>query len=82
MAPIDNVHGTLGLLKATKTQEYAEASSIAEELSGKGSFTMFAPSNDAWEELDPVSSRGGGVDGSVEGDILYHQSVISHCKPF
>lgn len=55
VAPIDNVYGTLGLVKATATQQYADISKLREEIEGKGSFTMFAPSNDAWDQLDPVS---------------------------
>uniref|UniRef100_A0A8D3DEI8 Periostin n=1 Tax=Scophthalmus maximus TaxID=52904 RepID=A0A8D3DEI8_SCOMX len=55
VAPIDHVYGTLGLIKATTTQQYADMSKLREEIEGKGSFTMFAPSNDAWEQLDPVS---------------------------
>lgn len=55
MAPIDHLYGMLGLLKATTTQQYAAMSKLKEEIEGKGSFTMFAPSNDAWDELDPVS---------------------------
>lgn len=61
MAPIDHVYGTLELLKATTTQQYADMSKLREEIEGKGSFTMFAPSNDAWDELDPVSTLGGGL---------------------
>uniref|UniRef100_A0A8D3DWK8 Periostin n=1 Tax=Scophthalmus maximus TaxID=52904 RepID=A0A8D3DWK8_SCOMX len=53
VAPIDHVYGTLGLIKATTTQQYADMSKLREEIEGKGSFTMFAPSNDAWEQLDP-----------------------------
>ncbi|XP_040005738.1 periostin-like isoform X2 [Xiphias gladius] len=53
VAPIDNVYGTLGLVKATATQQYADISKLREEIEGKGSFTMFAPSNDAWDQLDP-----------------------------
>ncbi|KAM3869243.1 periostin-like [Diretmus argenteus] len=54
VAPIDHVYGTLGLVKASTTQQYADISKLREEIEGKGSFTMFAPSNDAWEQLDPV----------------------------
>ncbi|XP_030217501.1 periostin isoform X2 [Gadus morhua] len=77
VAPIDNVHGTLGLLKATKTQEYAEASSIAEELSGKGSFTMFAPSNDAWEELDPLVKAALVSNVNVELFNALHYHMVN-----
>lgn len=54
VAPIDHVYGTLGLVKATTTQQYSDMSKLREEIEGKGSFTMFAPSNGAWEELDPA----------------------------
>lgn len=54
MAPIDNVYGTLGLVKATYTQQYADISKLRDEIEGKGSFTMFAPSNEAWDLLDAV----------------------------
>lgn len=53
VAPIDHVYGTLGLVKSTTTQQYADISKLREEIEGKGSFTMFAPSNDAWDQLDP-----------------------------
>uniref|UniRef100_A0A3Q1FYG2 Periostin, osteoblast specific factor a n=1 Tax=Acanthochromis polyacanthus TaxID=80966 RepID=A0A3Q1FYG2_9TELE len=53
VAPIDHVYGTLGLVKATTTQQYSDISKLREEIEGKGSFTMFAPSNDAWDQLEP-----------------------------
>uniref|UniRef100_UPI0037E72799 periostin-like isoform X1 n=1 Tax=Semicossyphus pulcher TaxID=241346 RepID=UPI0037E72799 len=53
VAPIDHVYGTLGLVAATTTQQYADMSKLREEIEGKGSFTMFAPSNDAWDQLAP-----------------------------
>uniref|UniRef100_A0A4W6FPR6 Periostin n=1 Tax=Lates calcarifer TaxID=8187 RepID=A0A4W6FPR6_LATCA len=55
VAPIDHVYGTLGLVKATTTQQYADISKLREEIEGKGSFTMFAPSNDAWDQLDTTA---------------------------
>ncbi|XP_056140364.1 periostin-like isoform X2 [Lampris incognitus] len=54
VAPIDSVYGTLGLVKATVTQHHADISKLREEIEGKGSFTMFAPSNEAWKQLDPT----------------------------
>ncbi|CAL8363322.1 unnamed protein product [Lota lota] len=74
VAPIDNMYGTLGLLKATKTQQYANASKIAEELTGKGSYTMFAPSNDAWEQLDPLvkSALVSNVNIELFNALHYH----------
>ncbi|XP_030634012.1 periostin, osteoblast specific factor b [Chanos chanos] len=53
VAPIDHVYGTLGLVMATVTQEYSALSKLREEIEGSGSYTFFAPSNDAWDLLDP-----------------------------
>lgn len=55
MAPIDHVYGTLGLVKATSTQKYSDISKLRPEIEGSGSYTFFAPSNEAWELLDEVS---------------------------
>lgn len=55
MAPIDHVYGTLGLIKASTTQQYSNLSKLKEEIEGEGSFTMFAPSNEAWDQVEPVS---------------------------
>ena len=54
VAPIDHVYGTLGQVKATSTQNYADISKLRPEIEGSGSYTLFAPSNDAWELLDEV----------------------------
>uniref|UniRef100_A0A4W5QU12 Periostin, osteoblast specific factor a n=1 Tax=Hucho hucho TaxID=62062 RepID=A0A4W5QU12_9TELE len=43
--------------KARTTQKYSDLSELREEIEGKGSFTMFAPSDKAWDLLDPVSRR-------------------------
>ncbi|XP_075892927.1 periostin, osteoblast specific factor b [Nelusetta ayraudi] len=52
VAPIDHVYGTLGGVKATTTQKYADISKLRPEIEGSGSYTFFAPSNEAWELLD------------------------------
>ncbi|KAM9853141.1 periostin, osteoblast specific factor b [Aulostomus maculatus] len=52
VAPIDHVYGTLGLVKATSTQSYSDISKLRPEIEGSGSYTFFAPSNEAWELLD------------------------------
>ncbi|KAM4701165.1 periostin isoform 4-T4 [Discoglossus pictus] len=52
VAPIDNVYGTLGIVKALSTQDYSDRSDLRKEIEGEGSFTFFAPSNDAWDLLD------------------------------
>uniref|UniRef100_A0A7M4FTZ5 Periostin n=1 Tax=Crocodylus porosus TaxID=8502 RepID=A0A7M4FTZ5_CROPO len=53
VAPIDHVYGTLGIVGATSTQQYSDMSKLREEIEGKGSFTFFAPSNEAWNLLEP-----------------------------
>uniref|UniRef100_A0AAY4EJY4 Periostin n=1 Tax=Denticeps clupeoides TaxID=299321 RepID=A0AAY4EJY4_9TELE len=53
VAPIDHVYGTLGLVNAKITQNYSSISRLQEEIEGHGSFTMFAPSDDAWNLVDP-----------------------------
>ncbi|XP_041116219.1 periostin-like isoform X2 [Polyodon spathula] len=52
VAPIDNVYGTLGILNAISTQTYSDVSKLREEIEGQGSYTFFAPSNEAWDLLD------------------------------
>lgn len=52
--PIDHVYGTLGIVGATVTQRYSDVSKLREEIEGRGSFTYFAPSNEAWDNLDTV----------------------------
>lgn len=58
VAPIDHVYNTLGMVKASSTQRYADISKLRPEVEGSGSFTFFAPSNEAWESLDEVPRDG------------------------
>lgn len=44
-------------MMATSTQNYADISKLRTEIEGPGSFTFFAPSNEAWEALDEVSQE-------------------------
>uniref|UniRef100_A0A668U383 Periostin, osteoblast specific factor a n=1 Tax=Oreochromis aureus TaxID=47969 RepID=A0A668U383_OREAU len=75
VAPIDHVYGTLGFVKATTTQQYAEVSKLRNEIEGKGAFTLFAPSNDAWDELDPVS-KPNNVNIELYNALHYH--MVNH----
>lgn len=54
VAPIDSVYGTLGLVDAVTTQQYSALSKLKEEIEEVGSYTFFAPSNEAWDLLDTV----------------------------
>ncbi|XP_058645316.1 periostin isoform X1 [Onychostoma macrolepis] len=74
VAPIDTVFGTLDLVNAKITQRYSDQSKLREELEGAGSYTMFAPSDDAWAELDPASKAALVSSGNTELDnaLRYH----------
>ncbi|XP_068572082.1 periostin-like isoform X2 [Cebidichthys violaceus] len=74
VAPIDHVYGTLGLVKATTTQQYSDMSKLREEIEGKGSFTMFAPSNDAWDlvESNVRSALVGNVNVELYNALHFH----------
>ncbi|XP_026137590.1 periostin-like isoform X3 [Carassius auratus] len=74
VAPIDNVFGTLGLVKAITTQDYSAISKLREEIEGPGSYTFFAPSNDAWDLLDPEvrSALVSNVNIELYNALHYH----------
>ncbi len=52
-----NIYKTLGVVGATTTKMYSERAKLQEEIEGPGSFTFFAPSNEAWAALPIVSSH-------------------------
>ncbi|XP_012886902.1 PREDICTED: periostin [Dipodomys ordii] len=66
--PIDHVYGTLGIVGATTTQHYSDVSRLREEIEGKGSYTYFAPSNEAWDNLDSDIRRG--LENNVNVELL------------
>ncbi|XP_054647974.1 transforming growth factor-beta-induced protein ig-h3 [Dunckerocampus dactyliophorus] len=49
--PLVNIYNTLGAVGASTTQMYSERAKLKEEIEGPGSFTFFAPSNEAWAAL-------------------------------
>ncbi|KAI5629159.1 periostin, partial [Silurus asotus] len=72
--PIDTVYGTLALLKLHVTQQYSDLSKIREEINGAGVYTIFAPSTDAWEQLD-VTARNALVNNAqseLYNALRYH----------
>ncbi|KAM9331980.1 periostin-like isoform 1-T1 [Pholidichthys leucotaenia] len=77
VAPIDHVYGTLGLVKATTTQRYSDVSKLREEIEGKGSFTMFAPSNEAWDELDPAARSALESNVNIEMFNALHYHMVN-----
>uniref|UniRef100_A0A3Q4H1E7 Periostin, osteoblast specific factor a n=1 Tax=Neolamprologus brichardi TaxID=32507 RepID=A0A3Q4H1E7_NEOBR len=78
VAPIDHVYGTLGFVKATTTQQYAEVSKLRKEIEGKGAFTLFAPSNDAWDELDPAQRSALENNVNIELYNALHYHMVNH----
>lgn len=53
--PLVNIYNTLGVVGAATTKMYSERAQLREEIEGPGSFTFFAPSNQAWAALPTVS---------------------------
>ncbi|XP_024139583.2 transforming growth factor-beta-induced protein ig-h3 [Oryzias melastigma] len=49
--PLVNIFNTLSVVGATTTHMYTERALLREEIEGPGSFTFFAPSNQAWAAL-------------------------------
>uniref|UniRef100_A0A8C2P312 Transforming growth factor-beta-induced protein ig-h3 n=1 Tax=Capra hircus TaxID=9925 RepID=A0A8C2P312_CAPHI len=50
--PLSNLYETLGVVGATTTQLYTDRTEkLRPEMEGPGSFTIFAPSNEAWSSL-------------------------------
>ncbi|XP_039523488.1 periostin isoform X3 [Pimephales promelas] len=77
VAPIDSVYGTLDLVKAKITQQYADQSKLREEIEGAGSYTMFAPSDDAWKELDPALKAAMVSSGNTELYNALHYHMVN-----
>ncbi|KAM3615358.1 uncharacterized protein V6R79_000909 [Siganus canaliculatus] len=76
VAPIDHVYGTLGVVKATSTQRYADLSKLRPEIEGSGSYTFFAPSNEAWDLLDETvrSALVSNVNIELYNALHYHMA--------
>ncbi|XP_077388728.1 transforming growth factor-beta-induced protein ig-h3 [Festucalex cinctus] len=49
--PLVNIYKTVGAVGASTTKMYADRAQLREEIEGPGSFTFFAPSNQAWAAL-------------------------------
>jgi len=49
--PLVNIYNTLGVVGAATTQMYSDRAKLRAEVEGPGSFTFFAPSNEAWAAL-------------------------------
>uniref|UniRef100_H3DFR9 Periostin n=1 Tax=Tetraodon nigroviridis TaxID=99883 RepID=H3DFR9_TETNG len=76
VAPIDHVYGTLGVVKATSTQRYSDISKLRAEIEGPGSYTFFAPSNEAWDALDQTTTNAlvNNVNVELYNALHFHMS--------
>ncbi|KAK0137171.1 Periostin [Merluccius polli] len=76
VAPIDNLYGTLGAVKASSTQSYSDSSKLRAEIEGSGSYTFFSPSNDAWDLLDEdmKSALVSNVNIELYNALHYHMA--------
>ncbi|CAI5796403.1 periostin isoform X4 [Podarcis lilfordi] len=77
VAPIDHVYGTLGIVGATSTQRYSDMSKLREEIEGPGSYTMFAPSNEAWDALDREIHEGLIENVNIELYNALHNHMVN-----
>ncbi|XP_016846657.1 periostin isoform X4 [Anolis carolinensis] len=77
VAPIDHVYGTLGIVGATATQRYSDMSKLREEIEGPGSYTFFAPSNEAWDLLDREIHSGLIENVNIELYNALHNHMIN-----
>uniref|UniRef100_A0A8D2PMY1 Periostin n=1 Tax=Zosterops lateralis melanops TaxID=1220523 RepID=A0A8D2PMY1_ZOSLA len=77
VAPIDHVYGTLGIVGATSTQQYSDISKLREEIEGRGSFTFFAPSNEAWDQLDSEIHRNLVDNVNIELYNALHHHMLN-----
>jgi len=51
-----NIYNTLGVVGASTTQMYVQRAELRPEVERPGSFTFFAPSNEAWAALPVVGN--------------------------
>ncbi|KAL6473164.1 hypothetical protein MHYP_G00193520 [Metynnis hypsauchen] len=74
VAPIDTVYKTLDLVKADITKQYSDISKIKEEIDGSGTYTMFVPSDDAWNQLDGTARKAleSNVNNELYNTLRYH----------
>ncbi|XP_032480947.1 transforming growth factor-beta-induced protein ig-h3 isoform X4 [Phocoena sinus] len=73
--PLSNLYETLGVVGATTTQLYTDRTEkLRPEMEGPGSFTIFAPSNEAWASLpaEVLDSLVSNVNIELLNALRYH----------
>ncbi|KAM7000464.1 transforming growth factor-beta-induced protein ig-h3 [Tautogolabrus adspersus] len=76
--PLVNIYNTLGVVGASTTQMYSERAKLKEEIEGPGSFTFFAPSNEAWAALptEILDALVSNVNIELLNALHYH--MVNH----
>ncbi|CAM5132516.1 unnamed protein product [Eretmochelys imbricata] len=72
--PLSNLYDTLGIVGASTTQLYSDSSNLRPEIEGPGSFTIFAPNNEAWAALpaEMLDSLVSNVNIELLNALRYH----------
>ncbi|XP_053152730.1 transforming growth factor-beta-induced protein ig-h3 isoform X2 [Hemicordylus capensis] len=72
--PLSNLYETLGVVGASTTQLYSASSNLSAEITGPGSFTIFAPTNEAWASLpaEMLDSLVSNVNIELLNALRYH----------
>ncbi|XP_074865454.1 transforming growth factor-beta-induced protein ig-h3 [Carettochelys insculpta] len=72
--PLSNIYDTLGIVGASTTQLYSDSSNLRQEIEGPGSFTFFAPNNEAWAALpaEMLDSLVSNVNIELLNALRYH----------
>uniref|UniRef100_A0ACB8EIT4 Uncharacterized protein n=1 Tax=Sphaerodactylus townsendi TaxID=933632 RepID=A0ACB8EIT4_9SAUR len=72
--PLANLYETLGVVGASTTQLYSASSNLSAEITGPGSFTIFAPTNEAWASLpaEMLDSLVSNVNIELLNALRYH----------
>ncbi|XP_077182881.1 transforming growth factor-beta-induced protein ig-h3 [Paroedura picta] len=72
--PLANLYETLGVVGATTTQLYSASSNLSAEITGPGSYTIFAPTNEAWASLpaEMLDSLVSNVNIELLNALRYH----------
>ncbi|XP_059846390.1 transforming growth factor-beta-induced protein ig-h3 [Hypanus sabinus] len=72
--PVNNIYNTLGNVGSSDTQLYSDRAGLRPEIEGPGSFTMFAPSNEAWSALSAeiIDALVSNVNIELLNALHYH----------
>ncbi|XP_078259295.1 periostin-like isoform X2 [Rhinoraja longicauda] len=78
VSPIDHVYGTLAIVGATNTQNYADRSNLRRDIEGQGTFTIFAPSDEAWMLLNAEVRSALLSNVNIELLNALHYHMVDH----